>query len=203
MVAWCNTRLKIRIYVVELGEDDPRKCTARKMVEYGYACRVRRPPRGSIILDPYAEVPLSRQDSGIVENAGITIVDASWNKLDPQRFARIVSRWRGIRRRLPILFAANPPHYGTAFKLSSLEAAAAALYITGFHKEAEQLLRLYKWGESFLKLNENLLREYYESEDENQVLEKEASLLSRILERNVTRNDVREIIKALAAKAKS
>ena len=203
MVAWCNTRLNVRIYVVELGEDDPRKCTARKMVEHGYACRVRRPPHGTIILDPYAEVPLSRRDSEIVEKAGITVVDASWNRLDSRRFARIVSRWRGIRRRLPILFAANPPHYGMAFKLSSLEAAAAALYITGFHREAEQLLRLYKWGDSFLKLNENLLKEYYECEDEKQVVEKEALLLSRILERNVTRDDVQEIIRALAEKAKS
>ncbi len=198
MVARCETRLPVRIYVVDLGEDDPKKCTARKMVEYGYACIVRRPPRGSVILDPYAETPLSQQDRGALAAKGLTVVDASWNRLDEKRFERISSRWRGLRRRLPILFAANPPHYGLAFKLSSIEAAAAALYIAGFRQEALELLRLYKWGPVFIQLNSELLDDYAEALNPREVYEKEAKLLSKILEQPVTPSSIPRLIRALS-----
>ena len=199
MVAWCNHRLRIRIYVVDLEEDDPRKCTARKMVEHGFACRVRRPPRGSIVLDPYADVPLSPLDSRHVAENGVTVVDASWNRLTSERFARITSRWRGVvRRRLPILLAANPPHYARIFQLSSLEAVAAALYITGFREEASEVLSLYKWGESFIELNKMLLEAYAASTSPEEILEIEAEFLGKVLERRVSRDEVPRILRLLA-----
>ncbi len=56
---------------------------------------------------------------------------------------------RFIRRRLPLLIAVNPTHYGKPYILSTIEAVAAALYIMGFRDEAMEVLRLYKWGPEF------------------------------------------------------
>ncbi len=187
-----------RIYVIDLREDDPSKCTAKRMVRAGMAIETRRPPRGTLLLDPYSRVPLSPVDRNIVEARGVTVVDASWRQLNPSRFRKLIGRSSVVRRRLPLLFAANPAHYGVAFKLSSLEAVAAALYITGFRDEAERLAALYKWGWTFLALNRELLEEYSRAREAREVLAIEAEVLSRILEREVRLEDVPELIEKLA-----
>ena len=49
--------------------------------------------------------------------------------------------------------------------LSSIEAVAATLYITGYHDLYGKLLGLYKWMNTFHALNEELLREYSRAEN--------------------------------------
>jgi pre-rRNA-processing protein TSR3 len=61
---------------------------------------------------------------------------------------------------LPTLLAANPVNYAKPHRLSSLEALAGALAVMGFWGSASRLLRLYKWGQTFLTLNSNLLESY-------------------------------------------
>ncbi len=190
--------MQVRIYVIDLHEDDPSKCTAKRMVRAGVAVETRRPPRGTLLLDPYSQMPLSPLDRVILEMRGVTVVDASWRQLSPSRFERLVGRSRVVRRRLPLLFAANPAHYGIAFKLSSLEAVAAALYITGFKDEAERLVALYKWGLTFLTLNQELLEEYSRAGGTDEVLEVEADVLSQILGRKVRPEEVPVLVGKLA-----
>ena len=71
-----------KVYVVHYREDDPGKCTALRMVRAGEAIIVRRPPPGTLLLDPYAATPVSQLDADIVVKRGVTVIDASWKKLN-------------------------------------------------------------------------------------------------------------------------
>ncbi len=160
-----------RILVLHLGGDDPRKNTALKMIRAGLARRINRIPRGALVLDPGSPSPVSASDRAAVESRGIVVVDASWRRLRLPR--------GGLRRRLPLLLAANPVNYGKPFLLSSLEAVAAALLLTGHREEAEQLLGLYKWGRSFLELNQRLI-ERYEGKTALEVIEEECRIIEEL-----------------------
>ena len=59
-----------------------------------------------------------------------------------------------------MLLAGNPTNYGIAGRLSTAEALAAALILTGFRKPAGVILSLFKWGETFLSLNKDPLEMY-------------------------------------------
>lgn len=158
-----------RILVVYYGEDDPSKNTALKMVRKGLARRIHpRMIRGApIVLDPYAGEVLGPWRRGHVEKWGIVVVDASWNKLEPGKLKRI----RGLHVRLPPLLAGNPVNYGRPCRLSSIEAVAAALYITGYAEAYEKLLGLYKWMNTFHTLNAELLEAYREAETPGELVE--------------------------------
>jgi pre-rRNA-processing protein TSR3 len=157
-----------------LGEDDPRKCTALKLNRFGLAKKVKRRfeiPKKAILLNPFAEKVLTPTDEDVVAKHGVVAVDCSWKKIG-ETFSY---RFKAVNRRLPLLVPANPVNFGHPGMLSSLEALAAALYITGFKDEAERLLSLYKWGKTFLNLNKNLLKEYSKTKNEEEIrkIEKE------------------------------
>ena len=162
----------VRILVVYMGGDDPSKNTALRLIHAGLARRVRRPPPGSLVLDPLAPVPVSASDRGIVESRGIVVVDASWRRLRLPR--------GGVRRRLPLLLAGNPVNYGRPFLLSSAEAVAAALLLTGFRGEAEEVLSVFKWGRSFLEVNRWLLPRYL-GRDSRGIVEEECRIVEEVL----------------------
>jgi pre-rRNA-processing protein TSR3 len=86
-------------------------------------------------------------------------LDCSWNLSEEI----LQSNIRGENRRLPILLAGNPTNYSIRGRLSTAEALAAALIITGFEREAERLLALFNWGNTFLSLNKEPLESYSHS----------------------------------------
>jgi Uncharacterized conserved protein len=45
----------MNVYVIRYHQDDPKKCTARKMVSMGLAIDVKFPPRKSLILNPFSD----------------------------------------------------------------------------------------------------------------------------------------------------
>lgn len=152
------------LYAYRDNTCDPRKCSVKKMERFGYVRivpRLRDIPRHTLLLDPTAEQAVSPPDRSM---HSITVLDCSWEVLDTSK----LKMWRG-RRALPYLLAANPVNYGRPFRLSSLEAFAAALFILGERDQAVQILSIYTWGERFLELNREPLLAYASARDSAEV----------------------------------
>ncbi|MBS7281590.1 MAG: DUF367 family protein [Candidatus Freyarchaeota archaeon] len=141
-----------------MKECDPKKCTAIKLKKLGLlklVYSIKGLPSQSLVLYPFTDNFLSPADRDIMINHGLSAIDCSWNKILP-----ISDTGRFVMRRLPFLLAANPTNYSKPYKLSTLEALAAALFIVGFYKHALLLLSKVKWGNTFLTLNRELLTKY-------------------------------------------
>ena len=137
-----------------MKQDDPKKCTAAKLVHFNIADAVRRVPRNSLVMNPYAEVSLCKSDKNLTDS--ITVIDCSWERINTV----FKHNFYGINRRLPLLLAANPTNYSKLGKLSSAEALAGALSIMGFGDLAFDVMNKFKWGHTFFELNDELLKEY-------------------------------------------
>ncbi|MDX1534937.1 MAG: DUF367 family protein, partial [Thermoplasmata archaeon] len=139
----------VRLFALDLGRCDPKRCTARKLARLGAVQRVRRRrevPRGAVLLTPHAQVAFSRSDLDAVERRGLGVIDTSWKE---GAFPEVP---QAESRALPYLLAANPVNYGKPTRLSSVEALAAALTILGFGDQARDLVGPFKWGPAFLVL---------------------------------------------------
>ena len=142
------------------NEDDPKKCTAKKLARFGFATlqkNLRRVPSHAVLLDPFAEKSLSCEDRMVAQQYGLVALDCSWKNAE-QTFQLLQVRL--TPRALPFLLAANPVNYGKPFQLSTLEAFAAALYILDEVTQATKILGIYTWGHRFLELNKEPLEEY-------------------------------------------
>ena len=166
------------VFALEMGQDDPTKCTARKMVNMDLAKGVSRKFHASdkiIVLNPWAHRVLSPPDKGA---KSVLVVDASWNLAQVVFFRRLGGR----HRRLPILLAANPTNYSRPGVLSSLEAVAATMYILGEVEEASRYLSIYKWGPNFLTLNQEPLESYRRARTEGKVLQAQREYFPQLFE---------------------
>ncbi len=135
-------------------QDDPKKCTAAKLVKFGLAHHVNKTSNKTLILDPFSEKTLLSKDKKLISS--ITGIDCSWNLADKT----FVQHFVGIRRKLPPLFAGNPVNYSKLSKLTTVEAISAALYILGQQELSFKMLNKFKWGHTFYELNKQLLEEY-------------------------------------------
>lgn len=147
-----------RIFVYEMHQDDPSKCTSAKMRRFGIARGISKQhiPRNAVVLNPYGELPVMMTDRQDTEQYGLVVIDCSWNLAD----SAFNSHFNGKQRRLPALLAGNPTNYAKLGCLSSIEAVAAALYIVDFKPLSEKILSIYKWGPTFLSLNHDALEDY-------------------------------------------
>jgi pre-rRNA-processing protein TSR3 len=149
---------RVTLYILMMGECDPEKCTANKLVKFNLAkpiYRVKEVPRGCVVLNPLADEMLSIKDREIALRHGIIAVDCSWKNAEAL-FNRV--RIRGFHRRLPRLIAVNPINFGNPHILSTVEALAASLYILGFERQGRDLLSIFKWGSHFFEVNKELLK---------------------------------------------
>ncbi len=153
----------LKLHVLRFHQDDPKKCTAAKMVKFKIASDVKNTKKNNLVLDPFSEKTLLPKDKTIVRS--IVGIDCSWNLAD-QAFAK---KFVGVKRKLPPLLAGNPINYSKLNKLTTAEAISASLYILGFKKEALDLLDKFKWGHTFYELNQNLLDDYSSMESEDQL----------------------------------
>ncbi|BEP18155.1 DUF367 family protein [Pyrofollis japonicus] len=179
----------VRLYAIYYRHDNPHYNTVVKLAKTGIVSLVRKPLPGTLLLDPLSPIPVSRMDKGIIEQRGITVIDTSWRK-----FTNILKRFRGVRRRLPLLLAANPVNYGKPYLLSSAEALAASLIIAGFEKEADNLLSRFKWGEEFMKINKRYLERYVAATTSAQVIQEECNIISELAQIEECNTEVLERI---------
>ena len=153
----------MQIQVLMLKQDDPRKCTAAKLVKFGLVKNIKKTVKNTIVLDPFAQETLLPHDKKIANS--ITAIDCSWNLAD-QAFTKNFS---GIKRKLPPLFAGNPINYSKLDKLTTVEAIAGAVFILGYKDLALRLLDKFKWGHTFYDLNKDLLEEYSKVKSADQI----------------------------------
>lgn len=153
----------MKIQVVMLNQDDPKKCSAAKLVKFGLAKNVKNTSRHTIVLDPFAKKTILHSDKKLVDS--ITGIDCSWNLAD-QAFT---THFLGIHKKLPPLFAGNPVNYSKLNKLTTVEAISATVFILGNKDLCFKLLDKFKWGHTFFELNKNLLEDYFKIKSEDQI----------------------------------
>ena len=146
--------MSFEIRILCFDQDDPKKCTAKRLERFRLSSNYKSfkslPPRG-IVLDPFSDKILSKDDSILAEVGGIVGVDCSWKMAD-ETFAKL--RLMGLEpRKLPDIVPANPVNSGKICKLSTAEAIASALMICGEKEQAEEVMSIFKWGPAFLELN--------------------------------------------------
>ncbi len=156
----------MELHVRYEGDDDPKKCTARKLASFGLATlhKTTRATPSGIVLNPFAEQALSPADSQAADR--LVALDCSWETAEQEAFDL-----GGVHRSLPFLVAANPVNYGTPFQLNTVEAFAGALVILGEREQAEAVLSKFRWGETFLELNAEPLRRYAACDDSAAVID--------------------------------
>ena len=155
----------MELHVRYEGDDDPEKCSARKLARFDLATlhRSARATPSGVVLDPHADVALSPADDPPGDR--LVALDCSWETADAEAF-----RLGGPHRALPFLVAANPVSYGTPFRLNTVEALAGALCILGRRERAAELLGTFTWGHTFLELNDEPLRRYADCADSAEVV---------------------------------
>ena len=172
----------VKLIVYNLGQDDPKKCTAHRLLKFGevtFVKNVKSLPNNCILLNPFSREVLSPEDVKFSKN-GIVALDCSW--VDAERsFDKIKSRVQG--RILPFLVPSNPVNYGKPGKLSTAEAFSGALYILGEAEQARKVLSTFNWGEEFFKINKELLEGYSKSKDGEEVLDFQEKYLKGIKNR--------------------
>ena len=160
---------KIKIIAYQARQCDPKKCTALKLHRHGLinvVHQIRYLPSRAIRLNPFSKVAFSKFDKERIEKFGLTALDCSWEHVEKV----IMKRVRGTSRCLPVLIAGNPVNFGKLTKLSTVEALAAALYIIGYEEEANKLLSVFKWGETFIKINRDRLEKYSSARNSKEII---------------------------------
>jgi len=146
-------------------QDDPKKCTAAKLIKFGLAKKVTKSQSKTVLLHPFAEKTLFHHEKSFFTS--ITGIDCSW-ALAEQVFQK---NFVGLSRKLPPLLAGNPVNYSKINKLTTVEAIAGAAYILGEQELSQKLLEKFNWGHTFIELNENLLNDYQKANSDEQVKE--------------------------------
>lgn len=162
----------MRLLVYHADQCDPKKCSGRKLARFNLVRLTRHinQLKPFLVLSPFSEKALSPEDKGIM---GLAALDCSWARAE-----EVFSHTRLNTRALPFLVASNPVNFGKPFKLSTVEALAAALVILGEPRQAEAILAKFSWGHVFLELNKEPLQEYASAKDSSEVVRIQGLYLS-------------------------
>ena len=165
---------RVPLHVIHLDQDDPRKCTARKMHSMGLVSlheSAAGSPRRGFLLDPRSRTILGPEDRSLIDLGGsIVVLDCSWKRID-ESLDMVGGMTKLEGRILPFLLAANPVSWGKVGRLTSAEAIGASLAILGRWEEASMVLDQFKFGPQFIELNEVPLDAYSAAESRYRIEE--------------------------------
>ncbi|MGL4670006.1 MAG: DUF367 family protein [Methanobacteriaceae archaeon] len=170
---------KLNLIVYHAGECERKKCTAFKMEKTSnvrIVYKIGQITKGAIVLNPFSKKAVSPTDHKAVAKRGIIGLDCSWNQISSSATFFSLAKYH---RALPFLVAANPTNYGKACKLSTVEAMVATMYITGFKEEAINVISAFKWGPTFIELNQELLDDYSNAKTSEDVVKIQNDFLSQ------------------------
>ena len=163
------------------GDDHPKACTGRRLLARGIVRRSPHPPPGPpIVLDPYAPIVFSAQDRLYAERHGFLVVDCSWNRLSERGSLGGTTVPPAHHRRLPLLLATNPQHFGRVGQLNTAEAFAAALAVSGQEAAARKLLDAFHGSAAFFHVNESRFRRYRGAKTPHEMLAAERAEFSPV-----------------------
>lgn len=159
-----------RLLFAYLAQDDPKKSTMKKLERFGLAKKVPLEKGArTLCLTPYSGEYLLPSDRRIIDRTGLFTIDGSWNRIESIKEFKLRHP-----RKLPLLVPVNPVNFGKPGKLSSVEAFAGALVITGFEESAREILAKFNWGLNFLTVNEQPLSAYSECTSQEEIERTEA-----------------------------
>ena len=140
-----------KLFCLHFNECDKKKCTALKLAKLNLikiVPEIKGRIFNAILLNPFSNKELSASDRDAILKYGLVVIDCSWKRIfNVKEFSGKTSR------KLPPLIAANPVNYGKWEKLSSVEALAAALYITNFDVCGDLILSKFSCGSEFKAIN--------------------------------------------------
>ena len=105
------------------------------------------------------------------------MIDCSWQHFDEVKVKSV----KANERLLPYCLASNPVNYGKEIKVNCAEAFAGALYLSGYHEEAERIMDVFKWGPAFFSVNEMYFERYLQckNSEEMDIAQKEMIALKQ------------------------
>jgi pre-rRNA-processing protein TSR3 len=140
-----------KLFCLHFNECDKKKCTALKLAKLNLikiVPKIKGRVLNAIILNPFSNEELKAADRKVILKFGLIVLDCSWKRIFNLKEFKMKNS-----RKLPPLIAANPVNYGKWEKLSSVEALAAALFITNFDAYGDLILSKFSWGLEFKALN--------------------------------------------------
>ncbi|KAI1831623.1 hypothetical protein DTO006G1_4440 [Penicillium roqueforti] len=162
----------------DMGHCDPKRCSGKRLMRLGLMRELHIGQRHpGVIVSPNAKRIVSPADKDIMEQHGAAVVECSWVRVKEVPWSRIGGK---CERLLPYLIAANTVNYGKPWRLNCVEALAACFAICGRLEWAEDLLRHFSYGPTFLEINQELLARYAACETEEDVKRTEEEWLTKI-----------------------
>ena len=154
---------KVPLHIIHLDQDDPNKCTARKLERFGHAnvhSNIYKSPKRGFLLDPAAGLLLGPDDKLMIEKgASIVALDCSW-KLLTESLEIIHQKTKLKGRTLPLVLAANPVSWGKPGRLSTAEALALSLVLINKWEQARSILKPFRFSDTFFQLNSEPMEAY-------------------------------------------
>ncbi|OTA82167.1 hypothetical protein M434DRAFT_401129 [Hypoxylon sp. CO27-5] len=162
----------------DLNHCDPKRCSGKKLIRLGLMRDLHLGQRhNGVIITPNGKHKLSPADKELMEQYGAAVVECSWARTNEVQWNKVGGK---CERLLPYLVAANTVNYGKPLRLNCVEALAAAFYICGHSDWAEEVLKPFNYGESFLAINSKLLKKYAACADEEAIIKTEQEWMERL-----------------------